>query len=186
MPIETRDRRENETDWFRIIAISLVGAGALAVAAWLLEEQIVVAGLLPDVAARWGRLKAKAAAVGIEIRAISTIRDADQQAKKILQGRTAGKLTWHFLGRAVDFQVKDPATGAWDSKAKRLDLYLRVARLAEGEGFRQLGFNADDSVRTLKTSDGRPFTDPYHLEVRGPYPTLTAAIKAERPDLLLA
>jgi len=33
---------------------------------------------------------------------------------------------------------------------------------------------------------GKTFEDPYHIEYRGPHATITAAIKAEAPELLIA
>jgi hypothetical protein len=185
--IRDRRRRRNPAGWVKPALWTAGTLGVFGFILWIMDtEAAKISRLRPEVSALWEKLKAKAAAAGLEIRAISTVRTIDTQKLLVKLGRSAAGISWHNLGRAIDFQVKDPATGKWDDLAVRRDLYLKVARLAEGMGFRQLGFNPDGSRRVLKTADGRTFEDPYHIEYRAPHATIAAAIKAEAPELLTA
>jgi len=123
--------------------------------------------LTPDTRAAWDTLRQLAAERGIELYLGDTIRDdAAQRAAFESGASTISTRGWHHTGRALDFRVIDPANGQVDRAGKRVDLYREVARLAEGLGFRQIGFNLDGSVRKLKRADGSTFSDLGHLEYR--------------------
>ncbi len=110
---------------------------------------------------------------------------------RVAQGRSANRVGWHPLGRALDRQLYDAKRQAWDDEALRIDLYLSANRLAEQYGFRQISFNPDGSkklITVIKMVSGKPVEkkiwDPYHIEFRGDYHNLKEAIAAEAPELL--
>jgi len=139
--------------------------------------------LKPDAQAAFKRYRADLNAAGIEVRLTETMRSSAKQADLFREGtKTANKVSWHQLGRAWHEIIIDPNTGKLDIAAKCLDLWRQRAKLAEKHGIRQLGFNADGTVRYIKTPKGKAF-DPYHLEFRGKHPTLVAAVEAEAPEL---
>jgi hypothetical protein len=181
-----RQRRRNPAPWVAPALWTAGALGAFGLILWAMDtEAAKINRLRPEVAALWERLKALAASKGYEIRALGTVRTIDTQKLLVKLGRSAAGISWHNLGRAIDYQVKGP-DGKWDDKAIHRDRYLAVNRMAESLGFRQIGFHPDGSRRILKTPDGRTFEDPYHIEYRGPHPNITAAIKAEAPELLTA
>lgn len=122
------------------------------------------ASLLPEVQPAFDRLRAAAAAAGIDFHLVSAIRTADEQADNLAKGASATSHSWHLLGRAVDLWVLDPETGAWDSAGRREDLYRRLhLEIAAPLGWQTIAFNPDGSARYIQTSKGRT-RDLAHLQ----------------------
>jgi hypothetical protein len=109
-------------------------------------------------------------------------RSKAQQAAAIAAGTTSKnqKLSWHFLGRAVDFRRELP-DGSMDQTTSGPDdfwraLYAEATKL----GLRSLAYHPDGSKLLL---NGKIF-DGGHVEDRGDYATLALAVAAEAPELL--
>lgn len=146
-----------------------------------MTEAELIGLLEPTTRERYQQYRRDLAAVGIEERAIVTFRSPAVQAQKVVQNKSTMTIGWHQLGRAIDRQLK--SGGKWDDKAEDVKLYLRAARIAERAGFRQIGFDSTGRKRFLKTRTGQAFWDPFHIEYRGSYPSLIAAIRKEAPHL---
>jgi 3D (Asp-Asp-Asp) domain-containing protein len=160
---------------------SLVDKLADAVVTLTSTDEQRLAQLEPVTQAQVRRLIDELAARGIQVKVGQTLRDSAQERALIEAGRTAGslKVSWHQLGRAVDLYPIDPDTGKWDRDGNRVDLFLEMARTAESLGFRQLGFNADDSKRLITNANGDEIWDGGHIEWRAPYGSITEAVAAE-------
>lgn len=126
-------------------------------------------------------LIAELANQGIQVKVGQTLRTSAQEKAAIESGHTSAnlKVSWHQLGRAVDLYPIDPDTGKWDRDGNRVDLFLSLARTAESLGFRQLGFNADDSKRLLTSANGKKIWDGGHVEWREPYGSIAEAVASE-------
>lgn len=141
------------------------------------RERSLLEKLEPSTRAAYMLYRAGLAASGIQARAIVTHRSRADQEAKHAAGRSANKVGWHELDRAVDEQLLNPATGAWDDQALAVPMWRARARIAEQHGFRQLGFNQDGTKRYIKGPKG-PIWDPYHIEYRHPFATLAEALRA--------
>jgi hypothetical protein len=163
-----------------LIPVGIVGT-KLVISA---RERARIAALAPDVQAAYAAFLADASSQGLRIFTGRTQGSVAQTARNKAAGRSGVDVSWHDLDppRAIDIQVKDAAGKAIASpkSASEIALYLRAVRIAESHGFRQIGFNADGSKRFLRSGAW----DPYHIEFRGPYRTIAAAIEAS--DLKLA
>jgi hypothetical protein len=93
--------------------------------------------LTPTTRAKFLQLVAQAADAGYTLKVLSTIRSCDEQNGLYALGRTApgnivtkarGCVSWHVLGRAIDF-------GFVGIKATEAD-YQVIGELAEGLGFK--------------------------------------------------
>lgn len=142
-------------------------------------ERRRISQLAPDARAAYEAFLYTAAARGIRIYTGRTQGTLAKTAAHNQAGRSDATISWHDLTppRAIDIQVYSPTTGRRISSPKtrvEIALYLKVLRLAESRGFRQIAFNADGSRKYLKSGAW----DPYHLSFRGPYRTIAAAARA--------
>lgn len=136
-----------------------------------------------DARAALERQVAEAEAAGLKVAVGQTYRGRAEQAALWAEGtKTANPVSWHELRRAWHLHVIDPATGKRDIDAKRIDDYRHLAFIADKLQIRQLGFNADGTVRYIKVGKGKSW-DPFHFEWRHPHESLLAAVKAEAPEL---
>jgi hypothetical protein len=111
------------------------------------------------------------------------LRTPAQQQQAIAAGTTSKHqiLSWHFLGRAVDFRRRLPG-GTEDQTTSGPDDFWRTLyeEASAIPGMRSLAYNADGSKLLL---NGVTW-DAGHVEFRGDYPTLVAAVQVEAPHLL--
>lgn len=110
------------------------------------------------------------------------LRTPAQQQAAIANGTTSAHqtLSWHFLGRAVDFRRR-LADGSMDQTTSGPDDFWRALyEEATALELRSLAYHADGSKVLL---NGRLW-DAGHVEHREPYETLVAAVQAESPGLL--
>jgi hypothetical protein len=113
-------------------------------------------------------LVAAAAARGIEIFLASAGRSPDEQKAALAAGASSTSHSWHLLGLAVDYYVRDPETGKWDKDGRQEELYRTVAlELAAPLGWGNLAFNADGSPRYLTNAQGKRYRDIGHLQLTG-------------------
>lgn len=143
------------------------------------HERVLLDLLLPETREKYLVYRLILESHGLRECVIVTARSTFDQIKKVQQGRSALKVGWHQLRRAIDRQMWDPQKSAWDDAARRLDLYLQANRIAAAQGFRQIGFHEDGSKRYI----GAGTWDPYHIEDRGTWASLAAALEAEAPEL---
>lgn len=112
------------------------------------------------------------------------LRSVLQQQNAIAAGTTSKHqtLSWHFLGRAVDFRrrkpdgTEDPTTGGPD------DFWRALFEEATKLGLRSLAYHADGTKFLLNGS----LWDAGHVEHRGTFETLAEAVAEERPKLLVS
>lgn len=110
------------------------------------------------------------------------LRTPRQQQAAIAAGTTSKgqKLSWHFLGRAVDFRRRHP-DGTEDTTTGGNDDFWRALYLeATNLGLRSLAYHADGTKFLLNGT----LWDAGHVEARGDHETLVEAVKAEAPELL--
>jgi hypothetical protein len=89
------------------------------------------------------------------------------------------KLTWHFLGRAVDFRRRLPIGGKDMSTGGPDDFWRALYQEAIKLGLRSLAYRNDGSKLLLNGN----LWDAGHVEDRGDYETLAEAVRAEAPEL---
>lgn len=144
--------------------VVLTARGQATLLKWRATEGAKIEALAPSVRAHARRWLDRARAEGLPVVVTNTIRTPEEQAEKLQQGRSAtGAPGWHAFGRALDFAVVSPRTGAVEFDVDQPEvhaIYARAGQIAEQVGFRWLGF------KVLKIGDGRTFTDPYHIEWR--------------------
>lgn len=110
-------------------------------------------------------------------------RTPAQQRQAIVDGTTSAHqfLSWHFIGRAVDFRRRLP-DGTEDQTTSGPDDFWRALGKEAGKipGMRSLAYHGDGSKVLL---NGKTW-DAGHVEFRGDFETLAEAVKAEAPELL--
>lgn len=111
------------------------------------------------------------------------LRTPAEQVNAILAGTTSRhqRLSWHFLGRAVDFRRR-LAGGTCDTTTSGPDdfwraLYDEATRIP---GMRSLAYHGDGSKLLLNGTTW----DAGHVEYRAPFAELAEAVSAEAPALL--
>lgn len=110
------------------------------------------------------------------------LRTPKQQRQAVVDGTTSAHqfLSWHFLGRAVDFRRRLP-NGTEDTTTSGPDDFWRALyEEATALGLRSLAYHADGSKVLL---NGKTW-DAGHVECWGDHPSLAAAVKAEAPELV--
>lgn len=157
------------------IAMTSIGAKLVLSA----QERARIDALAPDVRRVYLDFLREAAARGMRLRTGRTQGSLVKTAKHRAEGKSSVSVSWHDLDppRAIDVYVRDPETGkviTSPKTAREVSLYREMSRLAEEYGFRQIGFNRNGSKRYLSSGAW----DPYHIEYRGPYATISAAIAA--------
>lgn len=129
-------------------------------------EQRRLSRLLPSVRDKVIELRNGLRKLGIDIHVGSTSRTKKQQLENLKAGRSAIVRSWHRVNRAADIYVINPKTGKVDTDAERLDLYKIVHDEAKKLGFRVLGTGILRGRKTEKHPKGKPFRDPFHVELR--------------------
>lgn len=113
----------------------------------------------------------------------TVLRTPAQQRQAIVDGTTSAHqfLSWHFLGRAVDFRRRLP-DGTCDTTTSGPDNFWRALAEEAGKipGMRSLAYHGDGSKVLLNGTTW----DAGHVEFRGDYETLTEAVRAEAPELV--
>ena len=111
-------------------------------------------------------------------------RTPAQQQTAIAAGTTSAHqhISWHELGRAVDYRAR--LSDGSEDETTRNETFFRALFEEAGkiDGLRSLAYNADGSKILL---NGVTW-DAGHVELRTPYATLLAAVRAEAPELLTA
>lgn len=111
------------------------------------------------------------------------LRTPAQQQVAIAGGTTSKHqtLSWHFLGRAIDFRRRldnggeDMSTGGPDDFWRAL--YDEATKIP---GMRSLAYHSDGSKLLLNGTTW----DAGHVEYRAPFAELAEAVSAEAPELL--
>lgn len=130
--------------------------------------------LLPHVRDALAELRRRLDAEGIRTFVGQTLRSIEYQ--RTLVGKASDTLdSWHLLGRAVDLYPYNPDTGQPDLPGKRIDLFRRMHDVAKTLGFEGIAFNADGSLRRLKSGA----VDLGHLQFRDGM-TFAQAARAQR------
>lgn len=112
-----------------------------------------------------------------------TLRTLEQQREAIRAGTTSKHqvLSWHFLGRAVDFRRRLPDGSADQTTSGPEDFWRALYEEATKiPGMRSLAYHADGSKILLNGTTW----DAGHCEFRWPYAELHEAVLAEAPHLL--
>lgn len=138
--------------------------------------------LIPPARAAHDTLIAAMTARGLEPFIGQCGRTPAQQQAAIAAGTTSAHqhISWHELGRAVDFRARH-ADGSEDLTTNNEPFFRALFEEAgKIEGMRSLAYNADGSKLLL---NGHTW-DAGHCEFREPFGTLVAAVKAEAPELL--
>lgn len=110
------------------------------------------------------------------------LRTPAQQQAAIASGATSKHqtLSWHFLGRAVDFRRRLANGGEDQTTSGPDDFWRALSEEAEKCGLRSLAYHPDGTKILL---NGVTW-DAGHVEYRGDYADLVAAVTAEAPELL--
>lgn len=138
--------------------------------------------LEPDTKRKMSAVISAMEARGFTVYVGQTLRTvAEQQAAQAAGTTSKGQnLSWHFLGRAVDFRrrlpdgTEDQTTGGPD------DFWRALYEEAGNAGCRSLAYHPDGTKLLLNGT----VWDAGHVENRGGYATLAEAVQAERPELL--
>ncbi len=159
-----------------------INAAGDALANLTTSEETRLEQLEPETQALVRQLLDQMAAQGIRVFVGSTSRTIAQEKADVAAGKSSKGQTysWHMIGRAVDLYPINPDTGKPDYQGVRNDLYQTLAAVATGLGFRSLAYNGDGSRHYLQTIKGSVW-DGGHIEFRGGYSSLLAAIQAEGP-----
>jgi hypothetical protein len=185
--------------WLVVVAIvvllALAGGGAAVIMRKISETEASRRALLePDVQQAVDRIRADAAAEGIETMIGSTRRTADEQAAKVAAGLSATKNSWHTIGRALEMYVmrRIPAPTAKDPNATKLSAdvegkeiakYQRLHAIAKRHGGRGIPggqpFTATGEKAYITTSAGKIW-DVAHIEFPGGFATVADALKAQQ------
>jgi hypothetical protein len=129
-----------------------------------------------------GRMLMRGHKVGVG----STLRQVDEQREALARGTTSSGqiLTWHFLGRAVDFRRRLP-DGSLDQTTSGDETFWRdLFECATEEGLRSLAYEQGAPVWKKKYIGAKKVWDCGHVEYRAGYATLAEATRAERPALM--
>ncbi len=135
--------------------------------------------LVPEVRDKMKKLIQVLNAKGIYVTVGTTYRSPAEQQKVYAEGKSGtSDRSWHKVRRAIDIYLRDPKSGRWitsteDVKANK-PLYETMGHEAEKLGFKWLGFEE------RKTSAGRSFTDPYHIQYSGGLTYAQADAQASR------
>jgi hypothetical protein len=138
--------------------------------------------LIPDALAAIQALIQAVRARGFEPYIGQCGRTPAQQQAAIDAGTTSEhqRISWHELGRAVDFRAR-LADGSEDTTTHNEPFFRALYEEAcKIPGLRSLAYHADGSKILL---NGHVW-DAGHVEYRAPFSTLIAAVKAEAPELL--
>jgi hypothetical protein len=142
--------------------------------------------LIPEMRRRAVGTMARMLARGHKVGVGSTLREIEEQQAALARGTTSSGqiLTWHFLGRAVDFRRR-LADGSLDQTTGGDETFWRdLFECAGEEGLRSLAYDVGRPVWKKKLIGKKKTWDAGHVEDRGGYATLVAATKTERPDLM--
>jgi len=138
--------------------------------------------LIPSARAPHDALIAAMTARGLEPYVGQCGRTPAQQQAAIAAGTTSAHqhISWHELGRAVDYRAR-LADGSEDTSTNNEPFFQALSEEAgKIPGMRSLAYNADGSKLLLNGH----LWDAGHCEYRAPFGTLVAAIKSEAPELL--
>ena len=152
------------------LALLLILGGGAAVVKLSVgaSEEKKLSGLLPHVRARVEDLLRAMAARGYRVLVGSTLRSDAEQAKIVASGNSATSNSWHLVGRAVDLYPYGP-DGKPDMDGRHVELYRILHQESARLGFSNLAFNADGSIRKIKTTkNGKQIEvwDAGHVEFR--------------------
>ncbi len=143
--------------WLIIIAIVLLlaGGGTVAVVKYVATEteKKRLAGLLPQVRDALQRTRAALDAKGIRTLVGETRRDDALQAAHVADGVSATNNSWHKLGRAVDLYPY--VDGKPDLDGKHVETFRTMQIEAGKNGFHNIAFNTDGSLKYIVTSKGK-------------------------------
>jgi hypothetical protein len=137
--------------------------------------------LIPEARQAFDQLIAAMIARGLTPYVGQCRRTPDQQAQAIHDGTTSKRQTisWHELGRAVDFRALLP-DGTPDQTTHNEPFFKALYEEATKiDGLRSLAYHLDGSKLLL---NGKTW-DAGHVEFRQPYETLAEAVQAEAPEL---
>lgn len=178
---------------FALVALVLVGGGVAVVMRKISETEASRRALLePDVRDAVDRIRADAAAEGIETMIGSTRRTEDEQAAKVAAGLSATKNSWHTVGRALELYVmraiaaptaKDPKATklSADVDGKEVAKYRRLHEIAKRHGGRGIPngqpFNAAGEKAYI-TVNGKAVWDVAHIEFPGRFKNVPEAVAA--------
>jgi hypothetical protein len=138
--------------------------------------------LIPDARTAHDTLIAAMTARGLEPFIGQCGRTPAQQQAAIAAGTTSAHqvLSWHELGRAVDYRAR-LADGTEDQTTRNEPFFQALSEEAgKIDGMRSLAYNTDGSKLLLNGH----LWDAGHCEYRPPYATLIAAVRVEAPELL--
>lgn len=167
-------------------------------------ERQKLALLEPETFALAVRIIAGMLARGFKVAIGQTARTVAQQLAALAAGTTSSgqKLSWHFLGRAIDFRRRldndtpdnymddkpDPTTGGDES------FWIALYEESTAAGCRSLAYQPGLNGKPKRDDRGMPVKillngktwDAGHVEYHGQHASLAAAVRAERRDLLAA
>jgi hypothetical protein len=177
-----------------LVLLVLVGGGAVVMRKISDSEASRRALLEPQVRDAVDRIRADAAAEGIETMIGSTRRSEEEQAAKVAAGLSATKNSWHTIGQALELYVMRaiPAPTSKDPKATKLSAdvngveiakYRRLHEIAKRHGGRGIPngqpFLADGSKAYITTSAGKVW-DVAHIEFPLGHKSVVAALQAQQ------
>jgi hypothetical protein len=169
--------------WLERWGPPIAGGLAIAVAGWLIAPSVLerqrIAALEPSTRRAYRQLIARLRARGISLYTGQTSRTPALQKRLVAEGKSTTEKSWHLARRAIDAYPIDPRTRKPDLKGVRLDLFRIMHEEAAKLGFRGLAFKTDGSKRIIQTSKG-PIWDAGHIEYRGGFPNVAAAMAADR------
>jgi hypothetical protein len=184
-----------------VVLLVLLGGGAAVVMRKISDSEASRRALLqPEVQSAVDRIRADAAAEGIETMIGSTRRSAEEQAAKVAAGLSATQNSWHTIGQALELYVMKaiPAPTSADPKATKLsadvngteiEKYRRLHEIAKRHGGRGIPggqpFNADGSKAYITTSAGKIW-DVAHIEFPLGHRTVADALKAQQTRKVVA
>lgn len=116
----------------------------------------------------------------------ATARTAAEVEAARVAGRSSASQTrsWHELGRAADLRPRKVTGGPnYDTGPASYPFWRALQDEAERVSMRCLAYRPDGAKLMLKTVNGLRW-DPGHVEHREPYATLTAALIAERGEIV--
>lgn len=110
------------------------------------------------------------------------LRTPKQQRQAIADGTTSAHqfMSWHFLGRAVDFRRRLPDGTEDTTTSGPGDFWRALYEEATALGLRSLAYHSDGSKVLLNGATW----DAGHVEFWGGYGSLAAAVLAEAPELV--
>lgn len=110
---------------------------------------------------------------------------AQQDAARARGTTSAGQvLSWHFLGRAVDFRRRSVSGGPDLTTSGPDDFWRALYEEAGALGLRSLAYRSGAPSWRKLLIGAKQTWDAGHVEDRTGFATLAAAVRAEAPELL--